>query len=96
MAVKKDQILVATLKLFANEGFKAVASKKMAKEAEVSEGLIFRHYKSKQGLLEAILGEAFERMRVLFTPMIVEKNPKKIIRKYILLPFEIAVSEYQF
>lgn len=93
---KKEQILVSALELFAKEGYKAVSTSKIAKAATVSEGLIFKHYKSKQGLLEAILEHAYQRMGVLLVPIIGESEPKKVIRKYILLPFEIDTAEYQF
>ncbi|MFK7811392.1 MAG: TetR/AcrR family transcriptional regulator [Maribacter sp.] len=96
MTDKKEQILLTALKLFANKGYKAVATSKIAKQAGVSEGLIFRHYKSKQGLLEAILHESFERINALIIPIMQEENPQDVIKKYILLPFEIQLSEYQY
>ncbi|GAB5474568.1 MAG: hypothetical protein Mars2KO_26670 [Maribacter sp.] len=96
MTDKKEQILFAALKLFANEGYKAISTNKIAKAAQVSEGLIFRHFLSKQGLLEAILEQAFEKMNELFLPIMVETQPKKVLEKYIVLPFEIETSEYQF
>lgn len=96
MTNKKEQILKAALELFAAEGFHIVSTSKIAKKAVVSEGLIFRHYENKKGLLEAILEHAYEKMGVLFMPIISEENPKKVIEKYILLPFEIDKSEYHF
>lgn len=96
MVDKKEQILISALELFANEGYKAVSTSKIAKAAGVSEGLIFRHYKSKQGLLEAILEASFEKINALILPIMREDNPEKVIQKYILLPFEIQISEYQY
>lgn len=96
MTDKKEQILFAALELFANEGYKAVATNKIAKAAQVSEGLIFRHFISKQGLLEAILEQSFVKMNDLFLPIMKETQPKKVLEKYILLPFEIDASEYHF
>lgn len=78
---KKDDILQAALTLFANEGFSATSTSKVAKAAGVSEGLIFRHYKNKNGLLEAILLEGEEMAKQLFADIIFETEPEKVIMK---------------
>jgi len=49
------------------EGFTATStSKNLQNNAGVSEGLIFRHFGSKEGLLDAILFEGEEKAKVLF------------------------------
>ena len=55
MTDKQLNILKIALQLFANEGFHATSTSRIAKEAGVSEGLIFRHFINKEGLLRAIL-----------------------------------------
>lgn len=96
MTDKKEQIIFVALELFANEGFKAVPTSKIARQAGVSEGLIFRHFDSKQGLLDAILGLAAEKVLLVLKPIIRETNPKKVLEKTILLPFSIEKDEYHF
>lgn len=96
MTDKKEQILLTALELFANEGYKAVPTSKIAKWANVSEGLIFRHFSNKQGLLDAIIGLAVERTVVVFKPIIDETNPRKVIEKTILMPFSIKKDQYHF
>lgn len=96
MTDKKEKILFTALQLFANEGYKAISTNKIAKAAQVSEGLIFRHFLSKQGLLEAILEQALEKMNDLFLSIMQETEPKRVLEKYIVLPFGIAPSEYKF
>ena len=96
MTDKKEQILFVALELFANEGFKGVPTSKIAKQAVVSEGLIFRHFTNKQGLLEAILGLAVEKTKTIFKPIIAEMDPKKVLEKTILFPFSIKKDEYHF
>ena len=93
---KKDKILVSALELFATHGYNGVSTSKIAKEAGVSEGLIFRHYKNKQGLLDAILNQAFEKAAILYAPIITEQNPKQVLRKAITLPFGVDKTEYHF
>ena len=62
---KKEAILQAALQLFATYSYHSVATSKIAREAGVSEGLVFRHYQNKQGLLEAIMEAAKERIHML-------------------------------
>jgi AcrR family transcriptional regulator len=82
MTDKKEKILQAALVLFAEDGFKPTSTSKVAKKAGVSEGLIFRHFENKDGLLEAILKEGEERAKVLFADIVFETDPKKVIEKY--------------
>ncbi len=81
MTEKQENILIAALELFAMEGFKSTSTSKVAKRAGVSEGLIFRHFGNKDGLLEAILKLGEERARVLFADIVLESDPKEVIRK---------------
>ena len=44
---KKDLILQKSLELFSINGFKGTSTRSIANEAGVSEGLIFKHLKTK-------------------------------------------------
>ena len=90
MTEKQSDILNAALELFSNEGYAATSTSRIAKKAAVSEGLIFRHFVNKQGLLDALLKEADMRLGKLFGPILFETNPKKVIRRAIKIPFKIA------
>ncbi len=81
MTKKKEKILNAALALFAEEGFTATSTSKIAKKAGVSEGLIFRHFENKDGLLNAILKEGEEKAKILFADVVTETEPKEAIRK---------------
>lgn len=81
MTEKKEKILMAALELFAKEGFQSTSTSKVAKTAGVSEGLIFRHFTNKEGLLEAIIQSGEERVKDLFADVLLEKDPKKVISK---------------
>jgi len=96
MVGKKDKILKSALELFAKNGYNAVPTNKIAKHAGVSEGLIFRHFENKQGLLEAIMDQAFQRASILHAPIISETDPREVLRKSIALPFECSIEEYNF
>lgn len=93
MTDKKEKILQAALELFAEEGFKPTSTSKIAKKAGVSEGLIFRHFCNKDGLLQAIIQEGEEQAKVLFADIVLESDPKKVIEKYFNLSANIAESK---
>ena len=96
MTEKQEKIVNAALELFANEGYNVVSTSKIARSAGVSEGLIFRHFESKQGLLDAILKLAFDKAAELYAPIILEKDPKEVLAKAITLLFEGDSKEYHF
>lgn len=93
MTEKQEKILAAALELFANEGYNATSTSKIAKKAGVSEGLIFRHFENKDGLLQAIVKEAEEKVRVLFSEIIFEKDPKRVIEKMLDFTAFIAANQ---
>lgn len=96
MTDKKQKILNISLELFANEGYANTSTSKIAKKANVSEGLIFRHFKNKQGLLDAITIELENKLREIISPILFENDPKKVIKMYIELPFLVPENEYDF
>ena len=52
---RREQILKAALKLFAERGFDATSTRQIASEAGIAEGLIFHYFPTKASLLAAIL-----------------------------------------
>lgn len=93
MTEKQEKILAAALELFAREGFKVTSTSKIAKHAGVSEGLIFRHFTNKEGLLDAIIQSGEERAKLLFTDLVMEVDPKKMLKKYIELATDLANNQ---
>jgi AcrR family transcriptional regulator len=57
---KKEAILDAALKLFTENGVRATSTKSIALEANTSEALIFKHYGTKDQLLETIIKKAYQ------------------------------------
>jgi AcrR family transcriptional regulator len=90
MTEKQEKIITAALELFAKDGFKATSTSKVAKKAGVSEGLIFRHYQNKEGLLNAIMKLGEERAQVLFADIVLEKDPKETLRKTLNIGLHMA------
>ena len=96
MTTKKERILEAALELFAKQGYAATSTKAIAEKAAVSEGLLFKHFGNKQGLLDALLKEAEDQAALLVAPIVLEKNPLEVIRKCIEMPFEVPQEAYNF
>lgn len=96
MTEKQEKILDSALELFAKEGFHATSTSKVAKHAGVSEGLIFRHFRNKDGLLQAILGEGERRLKAIFADIVMETKPEEVIRKTITMTDQIDQSDYDF
>ncbi len=96
MTEKKEKILKSALELFANEGVNATSTNSIAKKAGVSEGLIFKHFKNKKALLNAIMGNAEEKAAALFVNILQQNAAESVIKKTIELPFSIKKSEYDY
>lgn len=80
--------MLTALELFANNGYSATATSKIAKQAGVSEGLIFRHFENKKGLLDAIFAQGTEKLGEALMPILSESDPREVIRKTLELPFK--------
>ncbi len=93
---KKEVIIEKGLKLFAKDGFNGVSTAKIAKAAGVSEGLIFRHFKNKQGLLKAITENLEEEINMLVKPIMIITNPKLAIKTAIAVLLKINPDKYDF
>lgn len=58
---KQENILIAAVELISEKGYEKVSTSEIAKRAGVAEGTIFRQYKTKKDLLDAIFIPAFMR-----------------------------------
>lgn len=56
----RNQILEAGLKCFAQHGYDKASTEAIAKEAGVSQGIIFHYFKTKEGLFTAIVKKGIE------------------------------------
>ena len=93
---KKDLILQKSLELFSTSGFKGTSTKSIANEAGVSEGLIFKHFKSKNGLLNALLGIGSSKSTPEIQKIKNYNDPKEVISSCIKLFLNIKKEDYPF
>lgn len=73
----RNRILISARKLFESEGFECVTIEKLAQTSEVSMPTIYALFKSKRGVLGALMDEAFPAHHVLHAETKQEKSPKK-------------------
>lgn len=96
MTEKQQKILQVALKMFATNGFDSTSTKSVADNAGVSEGLIFRHYRNKQGLLDAIIEHGMTTAGGYVDSVTSIGDSKERIKAAIKLPFQIDESEHDF
>ncbi len=96
MTDKKENILKVALEMFGELGYNTVSTSAIAKEAGVSEGLIFRHFTNKEGLLAAILEQGNQQATKYFAGIVMETDPKAVLRKTIDLPLSINADERSY
>jgi AcrR family transcriptional regulator len=56
----RDRIVDASLRLFVSQGIAGTTTRDIAKEAEIAEGTIYRHFESKEALAAEIFMETFK------------------------------------
>ena len=96
MTDKKEGILHTALELFSKEGYNVVSTSRIAAKAGVSEGLIFRHFKNKKGLLDAIVADAESSLGEITATILEERDPRQVIRKAIFLPYSVNEDHYVY
>ncbi len=96
MTEKQLSIIESALKLFADKGFDAVPTSLIAKEAGVSEGLIFRHFENKLGLLNAIMQLGKEKVAVEIEKIVLIEKPEERVTAIMEMPFHISENDYPF
>lgn len=62
MTDRRQRILDAAMAVFAEKGFAAASTSEIARRADVAEGTIFRHYRTKKDLLVALVRPLVEQV----------------------------------
>lgn len=93
---KKEIILEAAQHLFAERGYEATPTSLIAKEAAVSEGLLFKHYGSKVNLLEEVVKAGYRRITDKSSRMVTENDPAMLIGHVLDMPLRLVEEEREF
>ncbi len=82
--VRQEEIKQAVLEIIRTEGIKAISTKNLAKYTGLSEGAIFRHFKTKRDIIISIIDDVAENMIEKLRQVSIEKTkPDKRLFKYI-------------
>jgi AcrR family transcriptional regulator len=65
---KRKHIMDAALTLFSNQGFHATSISQIAQMAEISKGLMYNYFQSKEELLQSIVSEGYRKIYGAFDP----------------------------
>ncbi len=60
--IRQEEIKKAVLSIIYRDGLKKLSTKNLAKEVGISEGAIFRHFRSKKGIILAIMDDVILNM----------------------------------
>lgn len=74
--MKKDAILRAATRLFAERGFANTPTILLAREAGVAEGTIFRHFKSKEEIFCTLIEQVRKQLRTDIVAYVQSRSPK--------------------
>ena len=93
---KKQDILTASLNLFTEQGARATSTKSIALEAGVSEALIFKHFGTKDNLLEDLIKKGYvEAVRITNHFLNAEKE-SDFLAQFIELPLHLVTNQFDF
>lgn len=93
---KKENILKAALDLFAKQGVSASPTRAIAHEAGVSEGLIFRHFRTKEALLDQVIKKGIAQIEQRFESVLQSEHPKVVLKQILSIPFQLNQHEKTF
>ncbi|MCL4641347.1 MAG: TetR/AcrR family transcriptional regulator [Olivibacter sp.] len=95
-ANRREKIMEAALLLFSVKGYADTSTKLIAKEANVSEALIFKHFENKDKLLFHLIKSGYRRVLVQNKGMLTYHDPKSFLRYMIDLPKKLVSEEPLF
>ncbi len=79
---RRQQIMHVALEIIAEEGFANSSISKIARKANISKGLMYNYFKSKEELISTIMAEGFDNLFVFF-----DRNKDGVLTKEELLYF---------
>ena len=96
MITRRQHIANVALQLFGDKGFENTSTQQIAKAAGVSEALIFKHFGSKDQLLEFVVKSGYQRIIEHNRGGLLENDPLTFIHSVIDLPYKLVLEEPAF
>jgi AcrR family transcriptional regulator len=94
--MRKQAIVKSATYLFGELGYEKATTLMIAKEGKVSEALIFKHFKSKVGLLQHIVKTGYTNIILTNKGMLSEKAPLTFIYNVLDLPAKLVKDNSDF
>ncbi len=91
---RREQILDAAMRVFAQKGFSRATNRDVAREAGITTGLIYYYFDNKEALLRAVL-DAHSPVQIMaeITPEMLEQPPEVLMPLLIVRVLAIAEGE---
>lgn len=91
---RREQIIDAAMRVFAQKGYSNATNKDIAREAGITPGLIYYYFESKEALLYAIL-EARSPLKLMasFPPQVLEMPPEEFFPLLLRQVLDIVEGE---
>jgi TetR/AcrR family transcriptional regulator, fatty acid metabolism regulator protein len=94
MQDRYDAILDAAKRAFAERGFEGTSIAEIARIAQISDGLAYRYFRNKRGLLFAVLQKFYERILIDLETQVFRKDRfRDRLEALIRLHLEVFVSD---
>lgn len=87
---RKQEILAAAWKCFAEKGYKGSTMRNIAESIGLSTGVIYNYFKNKDELLDSLLELARESEQQIFDSMAQKDNSKEAIQEFFYTCFECS------
>jgi len=91
---RREQIIDAALRVFAQKGYSKATNKDIAREAGITPGLIYYYFESKEALLNALI-ETYTPLQLLHSvpPEVFNLPPEAFLRTMLSQVFKIVENE---
>lgn len=92
----KEKILQEAVRLFSTKGYSETSTDEIILNSEISKGLLFYHYKNKDGLLNEILEHAWQIIREACDIEATEKSAERLLRSIIKQMTDSLKKDYDY
>jgi len=96
MINRKQQVADVALQLFAERGYDGTSTQMIAKEAMVSEALIFKHFGNKDNLLTHIIKTGYKRTIERNRGILQVEDPLQLVYNVIEMPYKFHKDDPMF
>lgn len=96
LSAKQKAVLRASLDLFATQGFDRTSTRDIAQAAGVSEGTVYKRFKTKDAILQALLAPFVDEIIPQIADEFVDNTMTKVPAKFETLLRTILLDRFQF